>query len=239
MHDAALEAGSLFRALAARLGVVLPEPVRGVPAGAPRPVAAHESRRLVDLVTATLRYSNNQMAELIGLATSKELAGHSLGLGESASAVLRHLQGEIPALRSPPPVLPNHSGLAASARLTPRQLVALLVHGFADRASVPGLPALLPTGGFEGTLERRFDGPAQVLDVWAKTGTLDGASTLAGYLLEPERPPRAFAIMAAAPTRSTSGETATPWVLRARALEDDIVAGWLDAAPDVPTRGSR
>ncbi len=239
VRDAGLEAGALFGALAARLGVVLPEPVRGVPAGTPRPVASHESRRLVDLVAATLRYSNNQMAELIGLATSRRLAGHSLGLAESAATVLRHLQSEIPTLRSPPPVLPNHSGLAASAQITPRQLVALLVHGFAGSAEVPALPALLPTGGFEGTLERRLDGPAQVLDVWAKTGTLDGASALAGYLLEPARPPRAFAIMLAVPTRPTAAETTTPWVLRARALENDIVAGWLDAAPDVPTRGSR
>jgi D-alanyl-D-alanine carboxypeptidase/D-alanyl-D-alanine-endopeptidase (penicillin-binding protein 4) len=239
VRDAGLEAGALFRALAARLGIALPPPERGTPGGDPRRLAIHESRRLADLVAATLRYSNNQMAELIGLATSRALVGHSLGLGQSAVTVLRHLQGEIPALLSPPPVLPNHSGLAATARLTPRQLVALLVHGFAARPGVPALPAFLPTGGFEGTLDRRFDGPAQVLDVWAKTGTLDGASALAGYLLEPKRAPRAFAIMAAAPTGPTGAETATPWVLRARALEDDIIAEWLDAAPVIPTRGSR
>ncbi len=188
VRDSGLQAGALFRAFSARLGARLPPPVRGTPAGPLQRLAAHESRPLVGMVGDMLRYSNNQMAELIGLATSRRLAGHGLDLEASAAAVLGYLEAEIPALKAPAAILPNHSGLAGGARLTARQLVALLAHGLGDRPDVPSLAPLLPTGGFDGTLDRRFDGAAQVLDVWAKTGTLDGVSTLAGYLLDPDRP---------------------------------------------------
>jgi D-alanyl-D-alanine carboxypeptidase/D-alanyl-D-alanine-endopeptidase (penicillin-binding protein 4) len=88
----------------------------------------------------------------------------------------------------------NGSGLYASNRFSPRQIVRLLSVGYRDFRWGPDLVASLSIGGVDGTISRRMaHGPAAGL-VRAKTGTLDGVSTLSGYVATDGRAPLAFAI---------------------------------------------
>lgn len=83
--------------------------------------------------------------------------------------------------------LADGSGLSRHNQATPQQIVELLVK-MAEHSS---FRASLPIGGKDGTLSNRLAN----LDLQAKTGTLTGISTLAGYLKPPHYPPVIFAIL--------------------------------------------
>ncbi len=212
VQDAGLHAALVFRDLARSLGIVLPEPVRAAaPAGAAL-VAAVESRTLRDIVQAMLLYSNNQIAEILGLGATgaKTLAG-------SAGMLAAHVQGALPAVDWQGFVLTNHSGLDPAARASPDQLLAIL----ALAGERHDIISLLPAAAWSGSLERRFDAPATALRVWAKTGSLDFASALLGYVLPDAGGPRRIAILIVdeAGRRARDAVEAPPPAMR-RAIDD-------------------
>ncbi len=77
------------------------------------------------------------------------------------------------------------SGLSRYNQATPKQVVDLLL----KMENHPDFRASLPSQ--DGTLTNRLKG----LQIQAKTGTLTGVSTLAGYLNPPRHPPVTFAIL--------------------------------------------
>ena len=84
------------------------------------------------------------------------------------------------------------SGLSRYDMTSARQMVRLLAHD--ARRQGTRLADLLPRGG-EGTLRRRFRNLPDPSLVAAKTGTLDGVSNLAGYLVRPGRDTLAFSFL--------------------------------------------
>ena len=78
------------------------------------------------------------------------------------------------------------SGLAASDRLTPAALTGLLrLDATGAHPALRTVIAGLPVAGWSGTLDGRFRAAADRAaagDVRAKTGTLTGVATLAGYV---------------------------------------------------------
>lgn len=197
------------------------------------------------LVAAVLRPSDNLLAEEL-LAT---LALRPAGNGTLAGALAREraLLGRMGVDLSGV-VLADGSGLSRDNRLTPRALTGLLrvmydlpypLSGTPDEGG--GFPGAvyrqrqnafveaLPQGGTGenvpahdgrgGTLARRFLGTG--LDVRAKTGTLPGVSSLAGYVTASSGRPLAFALLMNGPPDSP--------ILTLRALQDEVV-GVLAAA---------
>ncbi len=227
VQDAGMHAALVFRELAAALGVVLPEPVRAaVPAGA-RVVAEHRSRSLREIVEAMLLYSNNQIAEIVGLAATG--AG---SLRHSAELLVTHVQEALPATDWRSFVLTNHSGLDPAARATPDQLLAIL--RLAETRH--GIIALLPAAAWSGSLEHRFESEEAVLRIWAKTGSLDFASALLGYVLPDAGRPRRIVVLIedAAGRRARDAVEVPPPEMR-RAIDDftsrardlrDALAAW-------------
>jgi D-alanyl-D-alanine carboxypeptidase/D-alanyl-D-alanine-endopeptidase (penicillin-binding protein 4) len=239
VKDPGLHAGYLFRQLAAAQGISLGPPLRGVtPAGA-SVVAVHHSVPLRYLVQDMLVYSNNMMAELIGLATAQRLGDASAGLDVAGDLLLGHLTRLMPEVDWSGAALGNLSGLDGTARLTPRQLAAIARYGWQHEA----LPALLAGGGWSGTLTRRFAGAGEALRVWAKTGTLNYGSALAGYLFPMTDRPAVFVTMVADTGARDAYDTLLPypgpkarasagaWLSRASALQDALVESWLQPMP--------
>ena len=72
------------------------------------------------------------------------------------------------------------SGLSRYSLVTPRHLTTLLI-ALEKEVGRKRMTNLLPEGGTNGTLERRFDGAREPY-VWAKTGTLSGVTCLSGYV---------------------------------------------------------
>ncbi|MEZ5858468.1 MAG: D-alanyl-D-alanine carboxypeptidase [Geminicoccaceae bacterium] len=212
VQDAGLHAALVFRDLASSLGIGLPEPVRAaVPAGAGL-VAEILSRPLRDIVQAMLLYSNHQIAEILGL----EATGAG-SLARSAEMLAAHVEAALPDVDWRGFVLTNHSGLDPAARASPDQLLAILTLAEARHDII----SLLPAAAWSGSLERRLDEPATALRVWAKTGSLDFASALLGYVLPQAGGPRRIAVLIedAAGRRARDAVEVPPPAMR-RAIDD-------------------
>jgi D-alanyl-D-alanine carboxypeptidase/D-alanyl-D-alanine-endopeptidase (penicillin-binding protein 4) len=149
------------------------------------------------LVRGLGKYSNNYVAEMllktIGAETRADKTRPATwddGLG----AVRRWLVDQI-GWAPESFYYGNGSGLYASNRFSPRAIVRLLSIGYRDFRWGPDLVASLSIGGVDGTISRRMaSGPAAGL-VRAKTGTLNGVSTLSGYVATDGRAPLAFSIL--------------------------------------------
>lgn len=222
VKDAGLFAGQTFRDLATLYGIDLPAPERLDRAQESRPLAVHESRPLRELVRDMLWYSNNLVAELIGLATAKTLDTDVDRLDMSAGLVLSELERQLSDLSWDDAYLHNHSGLSSQSRLTPEQLAAILRLGW-DNGTLSGL---LPGSGWSGTLARRFNGPDHALRIWAKTGSINYVTALGGYLMSSAHGPAAFVIIIS-DEKARAGYDAQP--KRTRAIEKRGRA-WKDQA---------
>lgn len=176
LADPGLPAAVRFRDQLAAAGVTVSGPVRRarrLPHA--RTVAAHESASVASLVSRVLKSSDNFAAELL----LKELGRTVRADGSSAGGIAAARQVLAP-LGVPVGAGADGSGLSSLDRQTPAGQVALL---WAGRRSAVGASfrAALPVGCVDGTLKKRLCGTAAAGRVQAKTGTLAGVRTLAGY----------------------------------------------------------
>jgi D-alanyl-D-alanine carboxypeptidase/D-alanyl-D-alanine-endopeptidase (penicillin-binding protein 4) len=86
-------------------------------------------------------------------------------------------------------------GLFGASDFTPAQVAQIMTHAYRDFRIGPELMSTLAVAGVDGTLWRRFAASAGRGRIRAKTGTLESASTLAGYVAVDGRRPLAFAIL--------------------------------------------
>jgi len=128
-------------------------------------VATHKSAPLADIITETLRLSDNFYAET--LLTLE--GGHKTVNATSAAAGVTDTSSAT-----------DGSGLSYDDRQTARGEVTLLNYAQASPA-VDDLMHALPLGCRRGTLKHRFCHTEGAGHVWAKTGTLTHSSALAGY----------------------------------------------------------
>ena len=188
-----LAAGSRLAALLGRPG--LPVARGTAPVGA-RTVATVTSPPVSTLVAQMLQASDNVIAEC--LARQVALAtGAQASFTGAAGAVRATL---VKAGVDPGAGLVDGSGLAASDRVPTAALAAVLRLAAApDHPELHALTAGLPVAGWTGTLANRYvSGSAQAAAglVRAKTGTLTGVSSLAGYVHDASGRLLAFAFVA-------------------------------------------
>ncbi|WP_051340707.1 D-alanyl-D-alanine carboxypeptidase/D-alanyl-D-alanine endopeptidase [Azospirillum halopraeferens] len=218
----AAAAAHVFRRLAADRGLALPAPTAGRSPADAMPLAEHRSATLDRIVAGLLKHSNNLTAELIGLATARRLNPAVATLADSAAVVDGWLTAQAPQADWRGLRHANHSGLSPASRATPRQVAAVLHLGGAPLAS------LLPAGDEEGPLP----------GVRAKSGTLAYAKGLAGevraasgrrlgFVLFIGDDGRRRALDAAMDLRvAEMPPEARAWLVRARAMQAELVAGW-------------
>jgi D-alanyl-D-alanine carboxypeptidase/D-alanyl-D-alanine-endopeptidase (penicillin-binding protein 4) len=208
-----IEAG---RALAAALGVPKAPVVRGpAPIGATT-LAEVDSQPIPRLVEQTLLASDNVLAEALArqVAIAEGQPASFAGAAAATRTVLTRLG--MPAGDR----LLDGSGLSAQDRVTPALLAALLrTAAAADQPRLHALVPGLPVSGYLGTLDERYrTGPAALAagQVRAKTGTLDGVSSLAGLVRGADGRLLVFAVVA---DRVPAGGT-----LPAEAALDEVAA---------------
>jgi serine-type D-Ala-D-Ala carboxypeptidase/endopeptidase (penicillin-binding protein 4) len=159
-----------------RAGVKISGPVRTAPTppGA-RPLAAVSSPTLAQLLGLMLPPSDNFFAETL----IKDLGARFGGAGSTAAgaAVVRQTIAADFGLH--PQVL-DGSGLSRSDKTSAQQVVDLLV-ALARTSIGEVLRSHLAVAGHSGTLAHRMRSSAAAGRCQAKTGTLIGASNLAGY----------------------------------------------------------
>lgn len=185
--EPALEAAEVFRTQLARVGITVAGPTRAARAGG-FPLAVHWSPPLTEILREMDVESDNFLAEIVLKQLGALLAG--TGTTAAGAAIVRGVlaQAGIP-LRGV--VIADGSGLSALDRMTPRSLIAILQRAWTDDELRPVFVSLLPRAGRDGTLEHRLRNAPARDNVRAKTGTLDKASSLSGFV----RDRYAFAII--------------------------------------------
>jgi D-alanyl-D-alanine carboxypeptidase/D-alanyl-D-alanine-endopeptidase (penicillin-binding protein 4) len=149
-------------------------------ATATRVVWQHDSEPLSDLLADTWLPSDNMLAEELLHALGAEPPALR-GTSDAGLAWEKAWLGKLGVDTGSALALVDGSGLSAYDRITPRDLVLVLRHDWDGPYHDVVLDAL-PIAGVRGTLKSSYAGPAAARHVFAKTGTVSHASTLAGYI---------------------------------------------------------
>ena len=177
--SADMQVERLFRALWSELGGRLHGKVReGLAPSTASLLAVHESPPLAEIVREVNKYSNNVMARQIFLSLDAVRPASSAGAQQRVQGWLAEK-----GLRLPELVLDNGSGLSRHERISADSLAQLLLAAWKSPV-MPELMSSLPVAGVDGTLKKRFQEGPVYGRAHLKTGYLDGARALAGYVLD-------------------------------------------------------
>jgi serine-type D-Ala-D-Ala carboxypeptidase/endopeptidase (penicillin-binding protein 4) len=163
----------------------------GVHPASARPLAAEPSPTMHKLVYEMDQVSDNFFAETL----TKDLAVARGRLGTTRTGVdltrryLQNLGVDLAGAR-----LLDGSGLSKGDHLSARQIVGILRRSATQRYGWYYRHAL-PLAGVSGTLDDRMTSGPAYRNALAKTGTLDGASTLSGYVTARNGHHLAFSIL--------------------------------------------
>lgn len=156
-------------------------------------IYTHLSRPLAELTRDMDRWSNNFMAEqlvfALGCSDGSENCSKAKGLAE-----IEHYLSSLEIGKDDHQIV-DGSGLSRENRMSPKLLSEVLLDALSDMTSSVEFEMALPVAGLSGTLRHRnFDvGSATVR---AKTGSLDGVSSLAGVVYFPNKKGVVFVFLA-------------------------------------------
>jgi D-alanyl-D-alanine carboxypeptidase/D-alanyl-D-alanine-endopeptidase (penicillin-binding protein 4) len=189
-------------------------------------LAEHDAQPLREIVKLTNKESRNLYAEMLLRTLGRQVKqGGSLGDGLE---VLNEFVQQVGA-KPGETVFADGSGLSRDDLVTPETVVTLLVH----MTGAPTFDAFLdslPVAGVDGTLADRFKAKRLKGRIHAKTGTLEGANALSGYMDLPSGRRLAFSIIGnsypleEAPAEATLDQIATTvydWFSRGKTLVRD------------------
>jgi D-alanyl-D-alanine carboxypeptidase/D-alanyl-D-alanine-endopeptidase (penicillin-binding protein 4) len=135
------------------------------------------------LLYALGKNSDNFYAEMIFKSIAGEAKSRPAKSPEAAETVTAWIAKND--LGDPGLVIKNGSGLFDSNRVTAWSVVKLLRYAWQDSVTKNEFVSQLSIGGVDGTLHKRFREARGHRDIRAKTGTLDDAIALSGYVLGP------------------------------------------------------
>ena len=154
-------------------------------------LAAHISVPVAEDITLTNKVSQNLHAELL-LRLLGKICGTD-GSFEEGTRVVRQFMVDA-GVADNDFFLYDGSGMSPDDKVAPRAYTRLL--SYASRQSWgAAFKATLPVAGVDGTLDGRFRDSRLKGRLWAKTGTLNEANTLSGYMNTDSGRTVAFSIM--------------------------------------------
>ena len=157
-------------------------------------IASLQSPPLSIIAAQTLKPSQNLYAELI-LRTLGKTAGENVTQNSDEAGVeaVKSFLREA-GIRADDLVITDGSGLSRRDLITADATLRLLTYMSKHRYANAFRDAL-PVAGVDGTLSRRMKGTAAANNLRAKTGTINGVSTLSGYVTSAGGERLAFSIM--------------------------------------------
>lgn len=192
VDDPQLLAGYALKAILEESGIKGPSDVK-LGTGKGSVIARHESEPLSALLYALGKNSDNFYAEMIFKSIAAEVKAKPGKSQDSAELVSSWLVKND--LGDAGVVIKNGSGLFDSNRTTAHSMTKLLRWAWQEPTLHGEFLAQLAIGGVDGTLHKRFRNTRSREAVRAKTGTLDDAIALSGYVLgAPGKHTIAFAI---------------------------------------------
>jgi serine-type D-Ala-D-Ala carboxypeptidase/endopeptidase (penicillin-binding protein 4) len=176
----ALAAALSFRAALLRAGIsVAGRALTGTADSAAVPLATIDSVPLTSVLRFMDHESDNFTAEMLlkQLGAGIELQGTTAAGAQAVLQLLQEQQIPLAGVR-----IVDGSGLSRLDRLTTDAVVAMLRSSWLDEDLRALLIDALPVAGRSGTLDSRMRGTVAAGRVRAKTGTLNEASALSGYV---------------------------------------------------------
>lgn len=154
---------------------------------------AGRTRQLADVLHPMMKESDNLCAE----ALFYQLAARTGKTYASRKEAMYYIERLIGRLGYDPGkyIVADGSGVSLYNYLTPELEIAFLRYAYRDEAVFSPLYISLPIAGVDGTLKKRMRKGKAYGNVRAKTGTLEGVSTLAGYARSGNNHLLAFCIM--------------------------------------------
>lgn len=137
------------------------------------------SHRLSEVLEPMMKESDNLFAESMFFQIAA-----SMGKRPATAAHARQIIKSTVAkagVTGVPYRIADGSGLSLYNYVTPELMVSLLRYAYLKRDIMAVLYPSLPVAGVDGTLKKRMKGGAAQGNVHAKTGTVSGVSSLAGY----------------------------------------------------------
>lgn len=174
-------------------------------------VAHHPSEPLRVMINNMLKKSDNVIAGAIfkklGQLYTSQPGSWENGSMAVAQILAKHAGLSLTGLR-----ILDGSGLSPNNLLTPEQMMQVLNFAYHHYQTSYYFVSALPIAGVDGTLKNRMGNIAR--KVRAKTGTISGVISLAGYTVNGNKEPLAFVIM-------INGKKHLAW--QYRQMEDQIV----------------
>lgn len=152
-----------------------------------------------------LKDSDNLYAEAVFYQIAAATGAHPAKASQ-ARAAIRRLISRI-GLDPQHYRIADGSGLSLYNYVTPELLVMMLRYAWQQEHIIDRLYNALPVAAEDGTLKSRMTGTWAAGNVHAKTGTLTGVSSLAGYCTAPNGHEMAFCIINQGVERTSDGKT--------------------------------
>lgn len=202
---------ALFKSLLGRLGVQVYGTVTfGSATDNLSLVAQHASQPLRVLINDMLKKSDNVIAGAL-FKKLGQLYSHQPGSWENGSLAVSKILSTKAGVNTTGMRILDGSGLSPDNLATPAQMMQVLDYAYHHYPISYDFISALPIAGVDGTLKHRMANIAR--KVRAKTGTISGVVSLAGYTISGEKEPLAFVIM-------INGNKGMGW--RYKELEDRI-----------------
>lgn len=158
-----------------------------------RQVPWKDKRRhtIEEILDPMMKQSDNMMAEsMFALVSSSQVDSVILRAGFSPSDFL----------------IADGSGLSLYNYVSPRLLVGILALAWDNAEVFSSLYTAMPIAGVDGTLSKRMIGTKAQGNVHAKTGTVEGISSLSGYVTSSNGHTLAFSIINQGIARTAHGK---------------------------------
>ena len=174
-------------------------------------IAIHQSKPLYLLVKEMLKKSDNIIAGSL-FKKMGELYSKQPGSWQNGSVAVKGVLSEKADVDPYQITILDGSGLSPDNRIKPAQMMQVLNFAFHHSPTNYQFISALPIAGIDGTLKHRLYNVAR--RVRAKTGTIKGVVSLAGYAINKNKEPIAFVII-------VNGHHGNIW--KYRKMEDAIV----------------
>ncbi len=174
-------------------------------------IAIHHSKPLSMLVKEMLKKSDNIIAGSL-FKKMGELYSKQPGSWQNGSVAVKGVLAQRAEVDPYQMVILDGSGLSPDNRIKPAQMMTVLNFAYHHAPTSYPFISALPIAGVDGTLKHRLYNVAR--RVRAKTGTISGVVSLAGYAMNKDKEALAFVII-------VNGRHGNIW--KYRKMEDEIV----------------
>jgi len=159
-----------------------------------RVLVQHDSPPLSDIIKQMLKDSDNLTTNAVFKRLGKTYY-RSRGTWQNSLRALKQLLSKSVGIDFTSNLVNDGAGLSRYNLLTPMQLSKVLNYAYHKKHIRPALMVALPIAGIDGTMQYRLQSEGRGRRILAKTGTMTGVTSLAGYVKSKHNGTVSFVIM--------------------------------------------